>query len=281
MFEQLHLDGGLALGDPDMFTEGSNRFRGIAAAAQALDRWQARIVPSGHQFFADQFQQPSLTHDGIGQVQTGKFDLLGPVRRVGLFDHPVVERPVIFEFQGADRVRDALKRVREGMRIVVGRIEAPGAAGSIMGRMFDAVEDRVAQVDIGRGHVDFGSEGVGAVGEFAGLHTSEEVQVVVDGAAARGAVLPRLREGAAVGPHLVCRQGVDIGETLPDQVHRKFVEPLEIIRGEKHFPLPIESQPADVLLNGLDIFRVFGGRVGIVESQVADAARSAVRQAEV
>ena len=45
--------------------------------------------------------------------------------------------------------------------------------------------------------------------------------------------------------------------------------------------MPVEPQPSDVVLNGLDIFRIFGGRIGIVESQVADAARGVVRYAEV
>ena len=45
--------------------------------------------------------------------------------------------------------------------------------------------------------------------------------------------------------------------------------------------MPVEPQPSDVVLNGLDIFRIFGGRIGIVESQVTDAARGVVCQAEV
>lgn len=45
--------------------------------------------------------------------------------------------------------------------------------------------------------------------------------------------------------------------------------------------MPIEPQPSDVALNGLDIFKVFGGWIGVVESQMADAARGVIRDAEV
>ena len=51
---------------------------------------------------------------------------------------------MIFEFQGAERVGDSFARVREGMRIVVGRVEAPGISCSIMCRMSDAIEGWVA-----------------------------------------------------------------------------------------------------------------------------------------
>jgi hypothetical protein len=67
----------------------------------------------------------------------------------------------------------------------------------------DAVDGRVAQVDVGRGHVDLGAQDVGAVGELAGLHALEQIQVLGDAAVAVGAVLARLGQRAAVGAHLV------------------------------------------------------------------------------
>jgi hypothetical protein len=42
-----------------------------------------------------------------------------------LVEKPVIQRPVIFEFQRANRMRDAFDRVRLAMRKVVGRINAP------------------------------------------------------------------------------------------------------------------------------------------------------------
>jgi hypothetical protein len=54
----------------------------------------------------------------------------------------------------------------------------------------DAVDGRVAQVDVGRGHVDPGAQDVGAVGELAGLHALEEVHVLGDRALRKGESLP-------------------------------------------------------------------------------------------
>ena len=45
--------------------------------------------------------------------------------------------------------------------------------------------------------------------------------------------------------------------------------------------MPVEPQPSDVALNGLDIFRILGGRISVVESQMADAARGVIRYAEI
>src|SRR6185503_21361717 len=105
VLEELHLDDGSALGYADMVTESSNRFRSIPAAAESFDRRQSWVVPPAHQFLFDQLEQPSFAHDGIGQIQASELDLLWPVRHFSLLDDPIVERPVIFEFQGAERVR--------------------------------------------------------------------------------------------------------------------------------------------------------------------------------
>ena len=45
--------------------------------------------------------------------------------------------------------------------------------------------------------------------------------------------------------------------------------------------MPVEPQPSDVVLDRTDIFRIFGGRIGIVESQVAKAAWGVIRYAEI
>ena len=46
--------------------------------------------------------------------------------------------------------------------------------------MDDPVQHRVAQVDVGRGHVDFGAQHPRPVGELAGAHALEEIEVLVD-----------------------------------------------------------------------------------------------------
>ena len=83
---------------------------------------------------------------------------------------------MILELQRADRVRDVFERVRDRVRVIVHRIDAPFVAGAVMVGVTDAVDRRVAQVHVGRGHVDLRAQDVLAIGEFAGLHAAEQVQ---------------------------------------------------------------------------------------------------------
>ena len=62
---------------------------------------------------------------------------------------PIVERSVIFEFEGADRVRDPLDRIALAVRPIVHRINAPFVTGSMVMRMHDAVQDRIAKIEVG------------------------------------------------------------------------------------------------------------------------------------
>ncbi len=140
--------------------------------------------------------------DGTGQV----------------LDEPVVERPVSLELERADRVGDALDRVGLAVREVVGRVDAPGVAGARVRGVDDPVEDRVAQVDVRRGHVDPGAQHARPVGELALPHPLEEVEVLLDRPVAPRAVPAGLGERAAVLADLVGGEVVDVGLAGPDQV---------------------------------------------------------------
>jgi len=96
-----------------------------------------------------------------------------------LFEEPVVERPVRLELQRAEGVGDALDGVGLAVGPVVRRIDAPLVAGTGVVLAADAVHHRVAQVEIGRGHVDLRPQGARAVGEFAAAHAPEEVEVLL------------------------------------------------------------------------------------------------------
>ena len=64
--------------------------------------------------------------------------------------------------------------------------------------MQDAVEHRIAQIDVARRHVDLGAQHARAVRKFARAHAAEQVEVLLDRAVAERAVLARLGERAAV-----------------------------------------------------------------------------------
>ena len=146
--------------------------------------------------------------------------------------------------------------------------------------MEDAVEHRVAQVDVAGRHVDLGAQHPRAVGELAGAHAAEQVEVLLDRTVAERAVAAGLGQGAAVGADLVLGLVVHIGLAGADQVLGPGIELLEIVRRVVEMVAPIEAEPVDVLLDGVDELLLFLGRIGVVEAQVALAAEL-LRDAEI
>ena len=272
MLEHLDLDGAVALGDADALAERADRLGGHAAAAQSRERRHARVVPAAHVPALDEREKPPLAHHRVGEVQAGELDLLRARRRAAMLDQPVVERPVVLELERADRVRDALDRVGERVRVVVHRVDAPAIARAVVRGVADAVEHRVAQVQVGRGHVDARAQHVRAVGELAGAHAGEEVEALGDRAVAVGARAAGLGERAAVGADFLGREAVDVGVPVANELDGVFVELLEIVRGVEELVLPVEPEPAHVALDGLDVLGLLGGGVRVVEAEVTDAA---------
>src|SRR5260370_16433930 len=95
-----------------------------------------------------------------------------------MLDQPVVKRTMVLEFEGADRMGDPLDRVRLAMREIIGRVDAPSAAGTRMGGVQYAVQYRVAQVHISRGHVDLGAQHPPAVRELAAPHAADQIKLL-------------------------------------------------------------------------------------------------------
>src|SRR5882724_10887560 len=54
-----------------------------------------------------------------------------------------------------------------------------------------------------------------------------------------------------------------------DQALRPVVQALEIVGGVIEIGSPVVTEPVHVGLNGIDIFLLFLGRVGVVEAQMA------------
>ena len=76
-----------------------------------------------------------------------------------LVEEPVVERAMIFEFQRAQRgMGNPLDGIRQTVREVVHRVDAPVVAGPVVRDAANAVDGRVPHIHVGRGHVDLGPE---------------------------------------------------------------------------------------------------------------------------
>ena len=178
--------------------KGPDRFGRIAAAAKPFDRRQARVVPPGHLLVLHELQQFPLAHDRVADVQAGELDLLRTVGCTGPFDNPVIERPMVLKFQGANRMCHAFDRIGKGMGKVIGRVDAPCLACPIVGSMPDSIQHRIAQIDVRRRHVDLGSQHVRAVWKFARAHPTQKIEILVYGAVAVGAVLSRFGQRASI-----------------------------------------------------------------------------------
>ena len=79
-------------------------------------------------------------------------------------------------------------------------------------------------------------------------------------------------EVAAVLAELLGGQLANVSQAFFDQLYGELVVLLKIIGAVEEAVAPIEAQPADILLDGVNVFGVLLGRVGIIHTQVAKAA---------
>ncbi len=191
---------------------------------------------------------------------------------VELVEKPVVERAVVLELQRAQRMGHAFDGIRETLGEVVHRVDAPRITRHLVALVADAVDHRIAHVEVGRRHVDLGAQHVLAVGELAGAHALEQGAVLGDGARTVGAVATRFRQGSPVGAHILGAQAAHVRLALVDQFKGEFVQPLEVVRRMTQVSLEAVAEPCDVLLDGLDVLQALLRRVRVVEAQVARTA---------
>ena len=236
-------------------------------------RGHPRIVPSRHVPIVDQPEQLPLAQHGVVQLEPGELGLLRRPLESGLPHQPVVELAVVLELEGAERVGDALERVGQPVGEVVQRIDAPVGAAAVMGRVPDAEQQRVPHQHVGVRHVDPGTQHVGAVGELPRPHPPKQVEVLLDRAIAIRTGRARRRHRAAALPDPLLALGIHVRLAGLDQPLGDLVQPLEVVAGEALL-VPLESEPPDVVPDGVDVPDVLGGRVGVVEPQVAAAART-------
>jgi hypothetical protein len=144
---------------------------------------------------------------------------------------PVVERPVVGELERAERVGDALDRVRQAVREVVHRVDRPLAARAMVRGVHDPVEDRIAQRQHGRGHVDLRAQHVAARRELARAHALEQREALGRRAVAEGARATGFGERAAVRLDLLRGQLADEGLVALDELAGVLVELREVVGG--------------------------------------------------
>ena len=169
-------------------------------------------------------------------------------------------------------MRDLLQCIFQRMRIGVHRVNAPGVTGAVVRGLADAVDGRVAQVDVRRGDVDFRAQHHRALGVLAGTHFTQTREGFRAGAVAPRSGAAGLGQRAAVGAHFLRALFIHIGVARGDQVFRRFIHEVEIVTGEIQVRAPVKTQPLHRILDRVDVFLLFLFRIGVVEAQVAGAA---------
>mmetsp|Transcript_5820 Transcript_5820/g.13955 ORF Transcript_5820/g.13955 Transcript_5820/m.13955 type:complete len:211 (+) Transcript_5820:1590-2222(+) len=205
----------------------------------------------------DELDQLALRQNRVLEVEARELCLPrvagDQVRVLQLVQHPVVERAVVLELEGAERVRDLFQGVRNAVREVVHRVDAPLVPGHDMLRLAHPVQGRVSHVEVGAGHVDLRTQTMLAFLVVAVLHLLEHLEVLLHRAVAVRRLLPRRRQRAPVLAHLLGAEALHIRLPLLDQVDGSVVEHIEVVRRVPHVAVPrvrpflvAAHQPADV-----------------------------------
>ena len=151
--------------------------------------------------------------------------------------------------------------------VVVHGVDAPFVARAMMMSMLDAVEDRITEHHVRMCHVYLRAEHLFTVGILAVAHFTEDTQVLLGSAVPPGALLAGSLHGAASCTDFLLGLVVDVCKSSLDQLFGPFIELVEIV-GCIKLLLPLETEPFDVFLDGIYIFGVFLGRVGVVVAEV-------------
>ena len=154
---------------------------------------------------------------------------------------------------------------------VVRRIDTPLITGAVMRCVQDSVHNRVAHIQVGMCHIDFRSQCTGTVTENARPHSGKQIEVLFDASVAIWTVFAGCSQSAAIFSDLFARQVADISLAGLDKLDGIIVHLLEVVRGKVQPVGPVETEPLDVLFNCFDVSVFFLYRIGIIESQIAQA----------
>ena len=221
--------------------------------------------------FIYQLLELALAGHRVIQIKAGKLILARARRHGGVLDDPVIKRPVILELQGTEAVRDPLEGIGQRMGEVVHGINHPLVTGLMMHFLADAIENRIAQIQVGALHVDFGTQYSSPLVQLTAAHLLEQGQILFHAALAIGAWLARRGEITAVLGDLLRAQAVHVGQPLVDQLHGQLIKPVEIVAGKLLLTIPGEPKPLHILLDRLDVLILFLLGIGIIEAQIATA----------
>mmetsp|Transcript_40777 Transcript_40777/g.81700 ORF Transcript_40777/g.81700 Transcript_40777/m.81700 type:complete len:437 (+) Transcript_40777:165-1475(+) len=242
VLQHRHVDVVVGFADSDSLTEELQRSWCVTPSPDPRDGWHARIRPAVDVLALDELNQLALRQNGVLEVEARELCLArvacDQVRVLQFVQNPVVERAMVFKLEGAQRVRDLFQSVRNAMREVVHRVDAPLVACHYVRRLPDPVECRVSHVEVRARHVDFGAQTAFALLVISSLHLAEHLQILLHRPVAVRGLLPGRLEAPTVLLHLVGAQTLHVRLALLDQVLCGRIEHIEVVRGVPHVAVP-------------------------------------------
>ena len=154
------------------------------------------------------------------------------------------------------------------MRKVVHRVYAPLVTRLVVGDVSNTVDNGVTHIDVGGSHINLCTKHAFAVCKFALCHSLEKVKVFLDASVTVGAVFAGLGKRAAVFSDFVRSEVADVSLAVLDELYSTFVYKIKIAGGIVAL-VPLEAEPLNVFLNGVNVLNVLLGGVGVVKTEVA------------
>ncbi|OPZ55414.1 MAG: hypothetical protein BWY89_01356 [Bacteroidetes bacterium ADurb.BinA012] len=130
------------------------------------------------------------------------------------------------------------------------------------------VDNGITHVQVGRSHINPGSQHTAALLKFTLVHPVEQVEVLLNAAVTVRTFSAGLGRGT-----LLLRDGlgtlvIHIGEAAINQQYSKIPQLAKIVRSVVFPVFPGKSKPLDIFLDGINILHLLFGGVGVIKPQV-------------
>ena len=137
----------------------------------------------------------------------------------------------------------------------------------------DAIHDWVAEMHVGGSHVDFCAQHHCAFFKFSGIHALEQIEVFLYRTIAKRTFDTGLGRSSFLFGNLFGCLFVDVCFAFFDHANGKLVKLWEIVGSIVFSVAPIVTKPFDVFPYGIHVFDVFFDGIGVVEAEIARAAK--------
>ena len=175
------------------------------------------------------------------------------------------------KLQCAPRMGDSFQIVALSMSEVVHGISIPFGTCADVRNVQNAINQWVTEKHVGMSHIYFCTKHKCSRLTFAAVHEFKQAQVLLNRTVAERTVGAWAGGGSLLLGNHFSTLLVNIGTSLLDEPHGKVPQLLEIVAGIIDIR-PFEAQPLDVVFYAFNVFRVFFDGVGVIETQVTDAA---------